>query len=216
MSGSSSASSCVRSDWPTSSRAGRIITAGEQRRPRRGDGQAEARAAARPARDRSAKASHSAQMAAQLNVYSATWKLPGSARAAPTRPSRPGCRALGRCRQSAADTRAARAATPPWQPCPRAGCARRSSPTGRRTCAAAMAAGSLGTKRMASAYAPPQATRLLTSSSPPMLRGVMPATKNGQLSGYHAPTCRSARNGKPLNRYGVQNGRRPACSSSRR
>ena len=79
-----------------------------------------------------------------------------------------------------------------------------------------MAAVSFGTKRLARTYAPPVATRLLTSSSPPMLRGVMPAAKNGQLSGYHAPTCKSARNGKPLKMYGVQNGTRPACSSSER
>ena len=47
-----------------------------------------------------------------------------------------------------------------------------------------------------------------------MLVGVMPARKNGQFSGYQAPTCRSARNGKPAKMYGVQNGRRPERSSS--
>jgi len=46
--------------------------------------------------------------------------------------------------------------------------------------------------------------------------GVMPATKNGQFSGYQAPTCRSARNGKPLNTYGVQNGKCPLRSASER
>jgi hypothetical protein len=49
-----------------------------------------------------------------------------------------------------------------------------------------------------------------------MLPGVMPVRKNGQLSGYQAPTCTSARNGKPLKTYGVQKGTRPACSSSER
>jgi len=47
-----------------------------------------------------------------------------------------------------------------------------------------------------------------------MPRGVTPIRKNGQFSGYHAPTCGSARNGIPLKRYGVQKGSLPAYSES--
>ena len=47
-----------------------------------------------------------------------------------------------------------------------------------------------------------------------MLAGVIPARKNGQFSGYQAPTWRSARKGKPAKTYGVQNGRCPLRSAS--
>jgi hypothetical protein len=86
MSGRSTALSSERTEPVASSRPGRIITA-DSAAP-------QTPATARPAASRRALrheraeiASHAAQMPTKLKVYSAIWKLPGSAMAAPTTPS---------------------------------------------------------------------------------------------------------------------------------
>src|ERR1039457_3324273 len=60
------------------------------------------------------------------------------------------------------------------------------------------------------------ASRQCRASCHWIARGVMPARKNGQFSGYQAPTCGSARNGMPQYTKGVHCGSLPERSISER